>query len=74
MTAGQNQSTHVEKRMALSERRIQGYINAVNAAQKNTVEDARKYVATHPWQSVVFAVVAGVLVGRRTSKGTASYR
>lgn len=40
--------------------------NALLAAPKNAVSDARQYIVTHPWQSVGIALFAGMLLGRRT--------
>lgn len=39
---------------------------AILAAPKNAVSDARQFIVTHPWQSVGVALLAGAILGRRT--------
>lgn len=56
----------VEDTVRPAENWIYEKTDAVLAAPKNAVADARQYIATHPWQSVGVAVLAGMLLGRRT--------
>ena len=56
----------VQETVKPAERWVSEKADALLAAPKNAVADARQYIVTHPWQSVGFAVFAGVLLGRRT--------
>lgn len=57
---------NVEKAIGPTERWLDEKTAALLAAPKNAVADARQYIVAHPWQSVGFALFAGVLLGRRT--------
>lgn len=37
---------------------------ALAAAQRNAVSDAKTYISANPWQSIGMALAAGVLIGR----------
>ena len=56
----------VEESVKPAERWVAEKTDAILAAPKNAISDAGHYIATHPWQSVGVAVVAGMLLGRRT--------
>lgn len=56
----------VEETVKPAERWVNEKTDALLAAPKNAVADARQYIVTHPWQSLGVAVVAGMLLGRRT--------
>lgn len=64
-------STHqainkVEEAVKPVERWVSEKTSALMTAPKNAAADARQFIVTHPWQSVGVAVLAGVLLGRRT--------
>ena len=64
--SGHQTINKVEQAVQPAERWVNEKTSALLTAPKNAVADARQYITTHPWQSVGVALVAGVLLGRRT--------
>ena len=64
--AGHQAVNKVEESVKPAERWVSEKTEALLAAPKNAMADARQYIVTHPWQSVGVAVFAGMLLGRRT--------
>lgn len=56
----------VEESVKPAERWLSEKKEVLLAAPKNAISDARQFIVTHPWQSVGVAVLAGVVLGRRT--------
>lgn len=64
--SGHQAVNKVEESVKPAERWVTEKTDALLAAPKNAVSDARQYIVTHPWQSVGVAVLAGMFLGRRT--------
>ncbi len=64
--SGHQAVNKVEESVKPAERWVSEKADALLAAPKSAVADARQYIATHPWQSVGVALFAGILLGRRT--------
>nr|WP_295775332.1 hypothetical protein [Rhodoferax sp.] len=64
--SGHQAVNKVESTVKPAGRWINEKTDALIAAPKNAVADARQYIVTHPWQSLGVAVVAGMLLGRKT--------
>jgi ElaB/YqjD/DUF883 family membrane-anchored ribosome-binding protein len=63
--SGHHAVSKMEDTVKPAEKWIHDKSNALLAAPKNALSDARQYVVTHPWQSVGVALFAGMLLGRR---------
>jgi len=57
----------VENTVAPAERWVHEKTDALLAAPRNAMSDAREYIIAHPWKSVGAAVVVGILLGRKSS-------
>lgn len=56
----------IESAVKPAEQWVSEKAEAILAAPKNVVADARQFIVTHPWQSLAAALFAGALLGRRT--------